>query len=84
MRGSEERKQVLIEWDPHGAHHDAHGERADHEEPQEPEPGAAGSDQRGTFKPKHQFIIIKVKVGNSKYWENEAGGEEVAPLLFLF
>lgn len=47
MWGSEEGKQVLIKWDPHGEDHDAHGERADHEEPQEPEPGAAGWSQRG-------------------------------------
>lgn len=71
MRGSEERKQVLIKWDPHGADHDAHREWADHEEPQESEPGAAGSSQRGTLDP---GFYQKRSVSLEHWWKKEVWG----------
>lgn len=55
MWRSEKRKQVLSKWDPHGADHDAHREWADHEEPQEPEPGTAGSSQGGNSNTRHHL-----------------------------
>lgn len=62
MPGSEERKQVLIKWDSYGADHDAHRERADHEESQEPEPGAAGSSQRGTTQTLYVVLHITQEI----------------------
>lgn len=47
MRGPEEGKQVPLQRDPHGADRDAHGERADDEEPPQHEPGTADTSEGG-------------------------------------